>query len=86
MVAKSKHKPLAGLQRTQMVDMIRKPMAAWIKQGAAGFFPTPQSSEACSIMAEAVGMAVMDTIGASPMGKAALQQLALDILDKTKGD
>jgi len=81
----TKSKPLAGLQRKQMVEMIRKPMAAWIKTGMQGSFPAPQSAEACDIMAEAVGLAVMDTIGASPMGKAALERLALDILDRTKG-
>ena len=84
-MATEKYKPLAGAQRKQMIDFIRTPLEAWIKVGMQKSFPHPLSSESCNIMAEAVGLAVMNTIGSSPMGKAALHQLALDILDKHKG-
>jgi hypothetical protein len=67
-----------------MIAMVHKPLAAWLKTIMQGVFKHPKSSDACDMTAEAVVLALRDTIGNLPAGKAVLKRIALDILENDK--
>jgi len=68
---------LAGEQRAQMVEFVRRPLKAWLVAHVKGCFPDPKSSEAQDIVAEAAMLALSDAIG-----EQALVAVALDIIEK----
>jgi len=76
----------SGTSRKTLRDMVHKPLRAWLRTIMQGVFADPQGSDACDITAEAVVLALQDTIGSLPNGKAVLKRTALEILDSSEGN
>lgn len=70
-------------QRDTLRQFVQKPLTAWLRKTLAGIFANPASTEALDITVEAVAGALNDVIGDQVGGRAALKQLALEILDQS---